>query len=629
MKNKSKSKNQNKRNYLIVTYSFLIIGIIGIIIYIFKTYFYDNNTLTSNQQNNNIKNNNEDSPQITFPKKIGDIIENVEENNLLKNIDNKDILYEDDQLIMIKNRSNEKKISGGAVKLENTSTVIIYDKITKKMYLKNINIDEFVNMKKEEKQTFVHNLKINNKHEIDALLVTSDFITSEIKSENEWHKAHKWQDKVFHQFKNNNEIDGKYNCGGYEYKVYKKDDKIFLKGLNKDSKQLEIKFLDYIENYFYLLDNVYIDCKPKEWTRKYILTEEYQRDSEKTIVFSNIDDELNIIKELTKKREPYNLSMDRIYNETKLEEKFGYKTGKYEDEKYRKNIAIYCYTPWKDNLNNKIHLLSVYGLALDSQNQPDYIDYQKLNTDDEKDKKITDTYESIFSKILQCAIYISEIKEIIVPGIGIDSFLQALHETEKERVINIFFGIFEKYIKIFKKFDLKLIYGWYNQDSKKIPSDNKLEYDIKTYPDHQNNNKTLYVNAWDPWSFVGNGHDCDYSFDGFIGERTAAAALSSEFMHPNGSLKYFNETNLEIKLMSLKSSLMEINQNYFYELKDDLLLSEKNEVDSTLFNFLQQFFQKDITYICGKILQISQEIYFVFISLLIVIQLNLKMMNLN
>ena len=72
--------------------------------------------------------------------------------------------------------------------------------------------------------------------------------------------------------------------------------------------------------------------------------------------------------------------MERKYNQTKLEEKFVYKTGKYEDEKYRKNIAIYCYTPWKDNLNNKIHLLSVYGLALDSSNQPDYIDYQKWDT---------------------------------------------------------------------------------------------------------------------------------------------------------------------------------------------------------------------------------------------------------
>jgi len=36
---------------------------------------------------------------------------------------------------------------------------------------------------------------------------------------------------------------------------------------------------------------------------------------------------------------------------------------------------------------------------------------------------------------------------------------------------------------------------------------------------------SLFVNAWDPWSMVGNGNEADNSLDGFFGRSTAMAVL--------------------------------------------------------------------------------------------------------
>merc|ERR1719409_300889 len=36
---------------------------------------------------------------------------------------------------------------------------------------------------------------------------------------------------------------------------------------------------------------------------------------------------------------------------------------------------------------------------------------------------------------------------------------------------------------------------------------------------------TMFINAWDPWSIMGNGNFADHSLDGYIGRATAIAAL--------------------------------------------------------------------------------------------------------
>ena len=43
----------------------------------------------------------------------------------------------------------------------------------------------------------------------------------------------------------------------------------------------------------------------------------------------------------------------------------------------------------------------------------------------------------------------------------------------------------------------------------------------------KNLDNMLFVNAWDPWSFAGNGNEYDNSLDGHIGRHTMVALLCS------------------------------------------------------------------------------------------------------
>ena len=43
----------------------------------------------------------------------------------------------------------------------------------------------------------------------------------------------------------------------------------------------------------------------------------------------------------------------------------------------------------------------------------------------------------------------------------------------------------------------------------------------------------LFVNAWDPWSMVGNGNESDGSLDGYYGRSTNMAVLSWPLTNPN------------------------------------------------------------------------------------------------
>ena len=44
---------------------------------------------------------------------------------------------------------------------------------------------------------------------------------------------------------------------------------------------------------------------------------------------------------------------------------------------------------------------------------------------------------------------------------------------------------------------------------------------------------TRYVNAWDPWSMVGNGNESDQSLDGYWGRSTAMAVICWPLSNPH------------------------------------------------------------------------------------------------
>ena len=83
---------------------------------------------------------------------------------------------------------------------------------------------------------------------------------------------------------------------------------------------------------------------------------------------------------------------------------------------------------------------------------------------------------------------------------------------------------------------------------------NKDYEDIGLFPGNIENVKgnlenTLFVNAWDMLSVVGNGNALDVSLDGFIGRNTSVAVLSTSLTNPyikkyDNNPNYISVTNL-------------------------------------------------------------------------------------
>ena len=310
-----------------------------------------------------------------------------------------------------------------------------------------------------------------------------------------------------------------------------KQKKVFGGGGNKKNKNL-------LKNYNNLI-SLYRNRNngPPFWVKNYILHDEgktFIEDCKKSTVYAvNLD--LDKVKKLTTQRDIVNIAMKRPFDKKKLLNLFKYKNGIYGTEGYQNlNISIYCHTPFiqkknykkeQFNLNNKIHIISVYGLALDSKKQPDYIYLNKMKKIEERKKYVYNIYKTIFIQVLQCAVD-KNLNEIIFTGVGLGFFNQ-LSKKLKIETKQIFIEILSDYIKIFKEKNKKLMFGYYTKKLKTISNKNQLKFDILDYPfenmiEKQN---TLYVNAWDPFSLVGNGHFNDNSLDGNVGAQSAASIL--------------------------------------------------------------------------------------------------------
>ena len=121
-----------------------------------------------------------------------------------------------------------------------------------------------------------------------------------------------------------------------------------------------------------------------------------------------------------------------------------------------------------------------------------------------------------------------------------------LHKARpyKTQIISIFEEITDEVKTKLMDTNITLWICNYGQNSTIDVSNKIITWNINTAPqkinDNEfsgiNNNESLYVNAWDPWSIVGNGNANDFSFDGFIGRATAGGILCWPLTCPN--IKY-------------------------------------------------------------------------------------------
>lgn len=219
-------------------------------------------------------------------------------------------------------------------------------------------------------------------------------------------------------------------------------------------------------------------------------------------------------------------------------------------------IAAYVKTPMRWIVGNTVysneegvHVLSLVGAGFDSSQQPDYKYFYDENTRDIRNDRKEEFYQerqTAFLIALQCA-YDHQLDRVEFVPVGAGAFslllpsnrvMGELDKAWKSDKVQSFKSSLEEKLGKEIKFSIRFHppFSHNNGLGGGIPS--FYEESGWTGEAHGKNwkdaiEKTLFINAWDPWSLVGNGNDLDYSVDGMYGRQSALALLCWPITNPH------------------------------------------------------------------------------------------------
>lgn len=257
-----------------------------------------------------------------------------------------------------------------------------------------------------------------------------------------------------------------------------------------------------------------------EWVLDPTLWKSFEFD--KTVVYHDKEDHIDDVRTIVLEREPCNIAMERLYDLDKLHEHFGWKYGAYgrsTSESLMPNIAIYCKASvLRPSGYKKVHVINLIGYAFDTMEQPDYIYFHKKPIE-----HLIEKYRNVWKKALAAAIDL-KINKIKIYNVGGGAFAGPYDNF----IIDVFEPAFLPLLHEFEDCGIRVL--GYDFNTKKfngglIPKILDADTD-----------DILYVNAWDPWSLIGNGNSRDNSLDGFWGRYSNMAVLGSPLT--NFSIKY-------------------------------------------------------------------------------------------
>ena len=233
-----------------------------------------------------------------------------------------------------------------------------------------------------------------------------------------------------------------------------------------------------------------------------------------TRVFYHKEDTYEDVLAMVKGREPCNIGMSPLFNIQKMEDAFGYSKGAYgrsTPENLMPNIGVYCKATLNLNgIYRLAHVLNLVGVAFDASSQPDYQYFENRPNAD-----IVAKYSEIWKLALKAATTIPGIKTLQIYNVGGGAFAGKFESTFSAE---IFEPAFKPLLSAFQENRIQVEgYDWIHHtfNSGYIP-DCLYSDDLES---------TLYINAWDPWSLIGNGNERDASLDGHWGRISNMAVL--------------------------------------------------------------------------------------------------------
>lgn len=231
-----------------------------------------------------------------------------------------------------------------------------------------------------------------------------------------------------------------------------------------------------------------------------------------TTVYYKACDSFADVQRVATEREPVNIGMWRFYNKQELNTLFGYRRGAYAESSraaLMPNIAIYCRTPMRGfGPAIEVHVINVVGYAFDSMWQPDYAYFfrNKCSISRRMWNELVERMRQVWCFVFECA---------------------RRHGLQRVFLANVGGGAFSYYLSgsydMLREASLTPVLQEYPEiEARHLPRMPDFVFSNEGRPLLAN---SLFVNAWDPWSMVGNGNEADNSLDGVFGRNTAMALL--------------------------------------------------------------------------------------------------------
>lgn len=260
-----------------------------------------------------------------------------------------------------------------------------------------------------------------------------------------------------------------------------------------------------------------------DWVLR-VKKENYNNYAKTCMILYNSDDNesttLENVKEIMEHREPTNISANKLYDKSKLEKTLGYSEGIYGDFEHSVNLSLFVKTPMRiGNLFIEVNVLNVIAPAFDDKNQPDFKYFNFSRNPELLIKRFT----LIFEMILH-TMKIKKFTKLYLCGFGLGTFNNlAEHYTKGfENAFKDEYSNYEIYYMDYspRTFGEQSLYRYMKY--RKIDY-HHLNTEIENTEDLE---ESLFINAWDPWSFVGNGNSSDNSWDGAFGRFTMMSVLA-------------------------------------------------------------------------------------------------------
>ena len=289
---------------------------------------------------------------------------------------------------------------------------------------------------------------------------------------------------------------------------------------------------------------------------QWVNTDDWQTfnfDDTKVFYFDDTDSQeiLMNVNLMVKEREPCNIGMNRHYKPDDMKTNFGWGEGAYSKVQTNRdlmpNIAIYTNAvvkfpfdyPTNEQITlNNVHVINLVGYAFDDKRQPDYQFFIGTCTNKNgtlnEDKFITDLvekYEKMWLLAFAAANVLQKegkIHSIRIFNVGGSAFAEHIPGGAGNFINNIFLPSFAKSKALFERKSIDIL-GF---NFKTSMFDSTDVFNVPNSLVEEDYERILYVNAWDPWSLIGNGNQLDRSLDGWWGRSSNMSILGWSLTNP-------------------------------------------------------------------------------------------------